>query len=152
MSGVSDWNSHWVGILLTVRRRPFVGRAADLGRRAAKPDHCSQGWKRVAGPACAMNAEIDASGAAVGLVAPVVLPENAKRLSDGVEQALRRNLDRMLDALPVPARDPACSDRHSRKIAVSCFVRYGEVEERRAATRREMFRRWGSGVIDGISG
>jgi hypothetical protein len=44
-------------------------------------------------------------------------------------------LDRVLDALRVSACDPACSDRHSRKIAVSCFVRYGELEERRAPTR-----------------
>lgn len=68
----------------------------------------------------------DAGGAAVGLVAPVVIPENAKRLSHGLEKALRCDLDRMLD----------CASRHvtlhartaiDAKIAVSCFVRYGNV-------------------------
>lgn len=65
----------------------------------------------------------DAGGAAVGLAAPIVLPENAKRLSHGFKQALRGNLDGMLDALRVPASDPACSDRHPANVAVSCFVR-----------------------------
>jgi len=45
----------------------------------------------------------DAGGAAVGLAAPIVLPENAKCLSNGLEQALRGDLDGMLDALRVPA-------------------------------------------------
>ena len=44
----------------------------------------------------------DAGGAAVGLAAPIVLPENAKRLSNGFEQALRGDLDRMLDAFARP--------------------------------------------------
>ncbi len=65
----------------------------------------------------------DAGGAAVGLVAPVVIPANAKRLSDGLEQTLRGNLDRMLDALRISARDSACSERHLPNVAVSCFVR-----------------------------
>ena len=65
----------------------------------------------------------DDAGGAVRLAAPIVLAENAKRLSNGFEQALRGDLDRMLDAFGVPARDPACSDRHSSNVAVSCFVR-----------------------------
>jgi hypothetical protein len=36
---------------------------------------------------------------------------------------LRRDLDRVLDALRVPTCDPACSDRHPANVAVSCFVR-----------------------------
>jgi hypothetical protein len=65
----------------------------------------------------------DAGGAVIGIVAPVVLAKNAKRLTNGLEQALRRNLDCMLNALRVPARDPACSERHLPNVAVSCFVR-----------------------------
>ena len=66
----------------------------------------------------------DAGGTAIGLVAPVVFSENAKSLSNGFEQALGGDLDRMLDALRVPASDPACSNGHPAKIAISCSVRY----------------------------
>jgi len=60
---------------------------------------------------------------AVRLGAPVVLPENAKRLSHRLEQTLCGDLNRVLDALRVPAGDPASSDRHWPNLAVSCFVR-----------------------------
>ena len=65
----------------------------------------------------------DAGGDPVGLVAPVVLPENAKRLSDGFEQALRSDFGGMLHAFGVPAGDTACSNGHRRKIALSVFLR-----------------------------
>jgi hypothetical protein len=52
-----------------------------------------------------------------------VLPENPKRLSHGFEEALRRDLGCMLDALGIPACDSACSKGHRARIAVSCFVR-----------------------------
>jgi hypothetical protein len=65
----------------------------------------------------------DDAGGAVRLAAPIVLAENAKRLSNGFEQALRRDLDRVLDAVRVPASDPSCSDRHPANVALSYFVR-----------------------------
>lgn len=65
----------------------------------------------------------NAGRAAVGLIAPVVFPENAKSLSDRLEKALCGNLNRMLDALRVPACDFACSESHSSNVAVSSFVR-----------------------------
>jgi hypothetical protein len=65
----------------------------------------------------------DAGRATTGIIAPVVTAENVKRLSHGLEQTLRGNLDRVLHALRVPACDPACSDRHRANVAVSCFVR-----------------------------
>jgi len=52
------------------------------------------------------------AGAALGLVAPIVLAENAKRLSNCFKQALRGDLDGMLDALRVSTRDPASSNGH----------------------------------------
>ena len=45
----------------------------------------------------------DARGAAIGIVAPGVLPENAQCLSHGLVQTLRGDFDRMLDALHIPA-------------------------------------------------
>jgi hypothetical protein len=65
----------------------------------------------------------DARGAAIRVFTPLVFPENAQCLSDGLVQTLRGDLDCMLDTLCVPARDSACSDGHSSKVAVSCFVR-----------------------------
>jgi hypothetical protein len=54
----------------------------------------------------------DARGTAIGAFAPLVLPENAQRLSYGLVETLGRDLDRMLDALRVPTGDPAGSDWH----------------------------------------
>ena len=49
----------------------------------------------------------DAGRAAVWLVALLLLPENVKRLSYRLEQTLRGDLNRVLDAVCVPAGDPA---------------------------------------------
>jgi hypothetical protein len=45
----------------------------------------------------------DARGTAIGIFAPDVLPENAQCLSHCLVQTLRGDLDRMLDALRIPA-------------------------------------------------
>jgi len=45
----------------------------------------------------------DARGAAIGIFAPVVLPESAQCLSHRFVQTLRGDLRRVLDALSVPA-------------------------------------------------
>jgi hypothetical protein len=50
-----------------------------------------------------VNGHHDARGAAIGIFAPVVLPENAQRLSHGLVQTLRGDLNLMLDALRIPA-------------------------------------------------
>jgi hypothetical protein len=71
----------------------------------------------------------DARWTATRICPPIVLPENAQCLSDGLVQTLRGNL-RRLDAVRVPAGDSACSDWHrgGGRIAVSCFVRQCEMK------------------------
>ena len=55
----------------------------------------------------------DARGAtAQVLVAPVMLAENAQRLSDGFIKGLGGNLDGMLDALGIDLGDLAGAERH----------------------------------------
>ena len=83
----------------------------------------------------------DVGRAAIGLVAPVMLPENAKRLSNGFEQALRCDLDRMLDALRVPTCDPACSNGHWPKLVVSAAVTNGHAPLPTSGKRGDEFRR-----------
>ena len=55
----------------------------------------------------------DGGRAVVRLVAPVVFPEDAKRLRNRLEQALRGDLDGMLDSLRVSACDPCRLERPS---------------------------------------
>lgn len=59
-----------------------------------------------------LDRDYNAGRAAVGIVTPIVFQENAERLSHGLEKALRGDLYRMLDALRVPACNPACSNGH----------------------------------------
>lgn len=50
-----------------------------------------------------VDGDHDARGAAIGVLGPLVLPENAQRLSHGLVQTLRSDLRRMLHALRIPA-------------------------------------------------
>jgi hypothetical protein len=76
---------------------------------------------------CRLDGHHDAGRATIGIIAPVVLLENVKRLSHGFEETLRSDLYRMLDALRIPASDPACSNSHRGKVSVSYFIRYDDV-------------------------
>jgi hypothetical protein len=49
--------------------------------------------------------------------------ENAQRLSDGFEDALRSDLDRVLDALRVAAGDLTGGDDYLPKVSFTSFIR-----------------------------
>jgi hypothetical protein len=65
----------------------------------------------------------DDTGGSVSEIAPFMIAENTKGLGDGFEDALRANLDRVLDAFGIAAGDLAGTDGHGRKLSLSSFIR-----------------------------
>jgi hypothetical protein len=63
----------------------------------------------------------DDTGGSVSEIAPFMIAENTKGLSDGFEDALRANLDRVLDALRIAAGDPAGADGHGPESIIFTF-------------------------------
>ena len=60
-----------------------------------------------------LDSDDDGRGSGLERFGPVAFLENAESLGDGLVEALRADLDRVIDALPVSARHPACSDCHA---------------------------------------
>ena len=56
-------------------------------------------------------------------ITPFILAEDPEGLGDGFEEALSADLDRVLDALRIAARDLASADRHSPKLSLSSFTK-----------------------------
>ena len=75
----------------------------------------------------------DGRGPAIGIFAPVVLPENPECLSYRLVETLRGDLDRMLDALRVPRGNLACSDHHPPED--SSFALCSPIRDRYQASR-----------------
>ena len=72
-----------------------------------------------------LDSDDDGRGSGLERFGPVAFLENAESLGDGIVEALRADLDRVIDALPVSARHPACSDCHAPYLTVSSFLRHG---------------------------
>jgi hypothetical protein len=57
-------------------------------------------------------------------IALFILAEDPEGLGDGFEDALRADLNGVLDALRIAARDLAGAERHGSKLSFSSFIRH----------------------------